>query len=260
MKSVSVLLHSFALTSLVYGVQWKDNSYQWDDLYTSRRLQNLCPCAEHALKDINLQLRKYSYIKKTQPKLAPSVEQLVDEIKDVAYNCTKRPECKCPEGYFKTTDGLECLRIGREPVDCMTAKNICSNDFNSRLALVKDPKRLTRLSDVLRQTGHHDDFFWIGLSYNRTKFGVPMWQWEDGTFVNQNMKKSFDLTNDVKKAGLRMMEIGGLNEGPLERVAINARYQGKHWQQESCQAGDVKRAMHKYICEFLMFKVNIKAN
>ena len=82
------------------------------------------------------------------PKSGPNVEALIEEIKDVAYNCTKRVECKCPEGYFKTIDGLECLRISREPVDCMDAERVCENDFNSRLAIAKDPKRLRKFLGV----------------------------------------------------------------------------------------------------------------
>ena len=37
------------------------------------------------------------------PKSGPNVEALIEEIKDVAYNCTKRVECKCPEGYRLNT-------------------------------------------------------------------------------------------------------------------------------------------------------------
>jgi hypothetical protein len=228
----------------------------------SRRLRNLCPCSENALKDIQGALDRYTY--SVLPKSGPNVEALIEEIKDVAYNCTKRVECKCPEGYFKTIDGLECLRISREPVDCMDAEKVCGNDFNSRLAIAKDPKRLQRLSDIIRQTGHHQDLFWIGLSYNRTNIGGATWKWADGTKISAEMKKKLslkdpDVSPDELKKSLRMLEIGGI-DGPVERVAINGRYEGHTWAQESCKSESYgPRPKHRYICEFLMFKVNIKS-
>ena len=166
--------------------------------------------------------------------------------------CTKRPECRCPDGYFKTIDGMECLRIGRELVDCAEAEQICANDFNARLAVAKDSTRLVRLSDVLRQTGNNDDYFWLGLAYNRTEYGMPMWKWSDHTYLTQDMKRHMELTEPFKKsAQLRMIELGGVT-GPIERVAINSGYKGKTWQQESCLSDGrygSQRALHKYICE-----------
>jgi len=228
----------------------------------SRRLRNLCPCSEQALKDIQTALDRYTYT--VLPKTGPNVEALIEDIKDVAYNCTKRVECKCPEGYFKTIDGLECLRISRDHVDCMEAERVCNNDFNSRLAIAKDPKRLQRLSDIIRQTGHHQDLFWIGLSYNRTNIGGATWKWADGTKISAEMKKKLDLKDpslsaEELKKSLRMLEIGGL-DGPIERVAINGRYEGHTWAQETCKSEQYgPRPRYKYICEFLMFKVNIKS-
>jgi len=232
-----------------------------DETVVSKRLRDLCPCSQTALSDIQYTLEKSSYMKAIRANNDEDVALLVSEIKNIAYNCTKRPECRCPDGYFKTIDGMECLRIGRELVDCAEAEQICANDFNARLAVAKDSTRLVRLSDVLRQTGNNDDYFWLGLAYNRTEYGMPMWKWSDHTYLTQDMKRHMELTEPFKKsAQLRMIELGGVT-GPIERVAINSGYKGKTWQQESCLSEGPygsQRALHKYICEFMMFKVNLK--
>ena len=70
--------------------------------------------------------------------------------------CTRRPECRCPEGYFKTKDGTECLKFSTQPADCTEAERACSADFNSRLAIARDHARLTKIADIMQ--GKRDCF------------------------------------------------------------------------------------------------------
>jgi hypothetical protein len=225
-----------------------------------RRLRSLCPCADQALESMALEMYSYQDKQRTNPGQV-SVDQLVKTIKDIAYECTRRPECRCPEGYFKTRDGTECLKFSEVPADCTEAERACSDDFNSRLAIARDHARLTKIADIMQEHGGPDDYYWIGLSYNRTMQGVPVWTWVDGTTATNAIQS--DLNMDLKKAGLgdtRMLDIEQGVPYPVERVAISSKHHGKVWKHESCRAsGPSGPPKHKYICEFMMFKVKINA-
>ena len=71
---------------------------------------------------------------------------------DLHSECTARPECRCPEGYFKTRDGTECLKFSEEPANCIEAERACSADFNSRLAIAKDQERLDKIATIMDGT------------------------------------------------------------------------------------------------------------
>lgn len=267
------------LATVILGADERRNKWKWNknsdyaaelmaqaeaaqDKVADRRLRSLCPCAEDALREIQKTLRDHKKKHNSQLK-SPQVASLVDDIKEIAYECTRQAECRCPEGYFKTVDGLECLRISRDKVTCQEAERSCENDYNARLAIAKDPKRLSRLSDILRQTGHMNEPHWIGLSYNRTDHGLPVWQWSDGSRLNSGMsgKMGLDQYIDVKKSAsqLRMVQFSDNKDLKLERVAINGNYQGEYWKQQSCipdNEGD-EVPEYNYICEFFMFKVDI---
>lgn len=225
-----------------------------------RRLRSLCPCADQALETMALEMYSYQDKQRTNPGEV-SVDSLVTSIKDIAYECTRRPECRCPEGYFKTTDGTECLKFSDEAADCTEAERACSDDFNSRLAIARDHARLTKIADIMQEHGSQDDFYWIGLSYNRTVQGLPVWTWVDGTTAANSIQS--DLNLDIKKAGMadtRMLDIEQGVPYPVERVAISRKHHGKVWKHESCKAsGSAGPPKHKYICEFMMFKVKINA-
>jgi len=226
-----------------------------------RMLRDLCPCADQALESMALEMHTYQDQQRKDPSKT-SVDQLVANIKEIAYECTRRPECRCPEGYFKTKDGTECLKFSTQPADCTEAERACSADFNSRLAIARDHARLTKIADIMQDHGDEDDFYWIGLSYNRTSAGVPVWTWIDGTIAGTAIQS--DLNMDVKKSGLtadtRMLDIERGVPFPVERVAISTKHHGKVWKHESCRASGVSGPpKHKYICEFMMFKVKINA-
>ena len=64
--------------------------------------------------------------------------------------CTSRRECRCPDGYFKTKDGAECLKFSENTADCTEAEKACENDFNSRLAIARDHERLTKIAAIMK--------------------------------------------------------------------------------------------------------------
>lgn len=225
-----------------------------------RQLRSLCPCADQALEQMAVEMYTYQDRQRTNPG-ETSVDSLVKSIKDIAYECTRRPECRCPDGYFKTKDGTECLKFADVPADCTEAERACSDDFNSRLAIARDHARLTKIADIMKEHGDPEDYYWIGLSYNRTMSGVPIWTWVDGATASSAIQS--DLNLDLKKAALsdtRMLDIEQGVPYPVERVAISAKHHGKVWKHESCRAsGADGPPKHKYICEFMMFKVKINA-
>lgn len=75
---------------------------------------------------------------------------IVEIYLKIILECTRRPECRCPEGYFKTKDGTECLKFSTQPADCTEAERACSADFNSRLAIARDHARLTKIADIMQ--------------------------------------------------------------------------------------------------------------
>ena len=78
--------------------------------------------------------------------------QHTDSILRSLSECTARPECRCPEGYFKTRDGTECLKFSEEEANCIDAERACSADFNSRLAIAKDQERLDKIATIMDGT------------------------------------------------------------------------------------------------------------
>nr|XP_039249872.1 uncharacterized protein LOC120327607 [Styela clava] len=222
----------------------------------------LCRCAKPALRKMQAAITEYTKqvsmgnVKRSSNYRPPALNDVIEKVTKIAYDCTKQPQCRCPEGYFKTNDGYHCLKISNNRVSCQEAVNECSKDVNARLAVAKDHERLTDLADYIREIDPTDEsFYWIGLSYNRTDGGIPIWTWDDGT------KASYAITRDLKnmvKKSLHLSMSTGETTRALERVAISKNYRGTHWKQETCvdESFGVK---HKYICEFLMFKVHIKA-
>lgn len=255
------------LLSLVCGIILNQshakliNGYE-DEESNLKRIRSLCPCADQALESMAMAMYRYRDFQSKNPEQQPNVSKLVGQIKEIAYECTRRPECRCPDGYFKTKDGTECLKFAEVDADCTDAEKACADDFNSRLAIAKDHTRLTKIADVMKDINPSgNDYYWIGLSYNRTAAGMPVWTWVDGTRASTEI--SSDLNVDLKKSGItRIIDIvdGGKEEAPIERVAISSKYHGKVWRHESCRAHGLEGPpKHKYICEFMMFKVKINA-
>uniref|UniRef100_H2ZJR9 C-type lectin domain-containing protein n=1 Tax=Ciona savignyi TaxID=51511 RepID=H2ZJR9_CIOSA len=225
---------------------------------SSKEWMSLCPCARAALHDMQQTLANYT--NEVQSANPPNLNDVIANIKNIAYNCTKQPGCQCPEGYFKTRDGYNCLKISDQELDCDAATTACSSDMNARLAVAKDHRGLTKLADYIRDydpTG--DEFYWIGLSYNRTNGGIPVWKWEDGSSASYDITRN--LRSNVRKNLLRIVDVTDNARQPLERVVISKDYTGNFWKQEMCGVarGRTRVARHKYICEFMMFKVEIKA-
>jgi hypothetical protein len=228
-----------------------------------KQIRELCPCADSSLKTMGIALEQYQTDQRYNPGKT-SVDELVSQIKQIAFECTSRPECRCPEGYFKTRDGRECLKLSSEPADCITAEKACSNDFNSRLAIAKDADRLDKLAGIMEELGEENAYYWIGLSYNKTvDTGDADWRWSDGNKATGEMVENLNMS--LKKSGsqrpdTRMLDID-LNDGyPIERVAISSQNHGKFWKHESCRAkGLTGPPKHNYICEFMLFKVRINA-
>merc|ERR1719454_962247 len=186
-------------------------------------------------------MTEYQIDQKTNPGKT-TVDDLVKSIKQIAFECTSRPECRCPEGYFKTRDGTECLKFSEAPANCIEAERACDADFNSRLAIAKDQTRLNKIAGIMEEIAGEDEYYWIGLSYNKTSNnGNADWRWSDGNKASGELVD--DLNMQLKKSGkgdTRMLDID-FNDGmPVERVAISS-------------------PKHKYICELMMFKVRINA-
>lgn len=228
----------------------------------AKRIRELCPCSDGAMEKMKMAMTSYQIDQKTHPGKT-TVDDLVKQIKKIAFECTSRPECRCPEGYFKTRDGTECLKFSESAVNCIEAERACDADFNSRLAIAKDQTRLDKIATIMDELASEDEYYWIGLSYNKTiGNGAADWRWSDGNKASGDMVD--DLNMQLKKSGrgadTRMIDID-FNDGlPVERVAISAKQHGKFWKQESCRAsGKSGPPKHKYICEFMMFKVRINA-
>lgn len=252
------LLKFFAGALAVKATTEMERNLPVEEESNLRKLRGLCPCADQALEAMALEMFSYQEKQISSPG-AQTVDALVKNIKDIAYECTRRPECRCPEGYFKTKDGTECLKFSEAPADCTEAERACSDDFNSRLAIARDHERLTKIADIMKDHGSDDEYYWIGLSYNRTMSGMPVWTWVDGQQAASAIQA--DLNLDLKKsADTRMLDIEQGVPYPVERVAISSKHHGKVWKHESCKAsGPVGPPKHKYICEFMMFKVKINA-
>lgn len=258
MKLLAPLLGAFAVTATT---EMNGRNIPLEEESNLKRIRELCPCADQALEAMAFEMHTYQIKQRSNPG-ETTVDQLVKNIKEIAYECTRRPECRCPEGYLKTKDGTECLKFSDEPADCGEADRACSADFNSRLAIARDHARLTKIADIMQEHSGPDDYYWIGLSYNRTMAGMPVWTWVDGSRATSAIQS--DLNMDLKKAGInsdtRMLDIEQGVPYPVERVAISSKHHGKVWKHESCRAqGQNGPPKHKYICEFMMFKVKINA-
>merc|ERR1712131_387602 len=132
-------------------------------------------------------MTEYQIDQKTHPGKT-TVDDLVKNIKKIAFECTSRPECRCPEGYFKTRDGTECLKFSESTANCMEAEKACNADFNSRLAIAKDQERLDKIAGIMEEIAGEDEFYWIGLSYNKTSNnGDADWRWSDGNKASGNL-------------------------------------------------------------------------
>lgn len=236
-------------------------NYETEEEAGLKKIRALCPCADSALEGMALAMYQYQDDQRNNPGKT-SVDDLVKQIKSIAHECTSRPECRCPEGYFKTADGSECLKFSDEPATCIEAEKACSADFNSRLAIAKDQERLDKIAGIMDEIGDQNDYYWIGLSYNKTNADGAEWRWSDGNKASGDIVK--DLNNQLKKSGFQAntytLDID-LGDGyPLERVAVSGNYHGKVWKHESCRArGQNGPPKHRYICEFMMFKVRINA-
>merc|ERR1711936_946209 len=99
------------------------------------------------------------------------------------------------------------------------------------------------------ELGAKDEYYWIGLSYNKTvDTGDADWRWSDGNKATGEMVENLNMS--LKKSGqeqtTKMLDID-LNDG-------------KFWKHESCRArGLTGPPKHNYICEFMLFKVRINA-
>jgi hypothetical protein len=229
----------------------------------AKRIRELCPCSDEAMGKMKMAMTEYQIDQKTHPGKT-TVDNLVKNIKKIAFECTSRPECRCPEGYFKTRDGTECLKFSESTANCMEAEKACDADFNSRLAIAKDQARLDKIAGIMEEIAGEDEFYWIGLSYNKTSNnGDADWRWSDGNKASGELVD--DLNMQLKKSGrlnadTRMLDIEFNDQTPVERVAISSKQHGKFWKHESCRAsGKTGPPKHKYICEFMMFKVRINA-
>jgi len=224
-----------------------------------KRIRELCPCADTALEGMALAMYQYQDDQRNNPGKT-SVDDLVRQIKTIAHECTARPECRCPEGYFKTRDGTECLKFSEEPANCIEAERACSADFNSRLAIAKDQERLDKIATIMDEIGETDEYYWIGLSYNKTNDEGAEWRWSDGNKASGAIVNDLNMQLKKSRADTRMLDIDVGDGYPIERVAVSSQYHGKVWKHESCRArGANGPPTHKYICEFMMFKVRINA-
>jgi len=236
-------------------------NYESEEEAGLKRIRELCPCADNALEGMALAMYQYQDDQRNNPGKT-SVDDLIRQIKSIAHECTSRPECRCPEGYFKTRDGTECLKFSDEAVTCIDAERACQADFNSRLAIAKDQERLDKIAGIMDEISSANDYYWIGLSYNKTNADGAEWRWSDGNKATGDIVN--DLNNQLKKSGMvantRMLDIDVGDGYPIERVAVSSEYHGKVWKHESCRArGLTGPPKHRYICEFMMFKVRINA-
>merc|ERR1719443_2354424 len=176
-------------------------------------------------------MTEYQIDQKTHPGKT-TVDDLVKNIKKIAFECTSRPECRCPEGYFKTRDGTECLKFSESTANCMEAEKACDADFNSRLAIAKDQARLDKIAGIMEEIAGEDEFYWFGLSYNKTSNnGDADWRWSDGNKASGELVD--DLNMQLKKSGrlnadTRMLDIEFNDQTPVERVAISSKQHGKY--------------------------------
>ena len=91
----------------------------------------------------------------------------------------------------------------------MEAERACDADFNSRLAIAKDQARLDKIAGIMEgqncplqatksplsplliqfsEIAGEDEFYWIGLSYNKTSNnGDADWRWSDGNKASGNL-------------------------------------------------------------------------
>lgn len=213
----------------------------------------LCPCALGALAKMDRILRKHHAQSITQP-----ISDVMQEIREVAQACTVRDECRCPEGFHKSADGFSCYMISDEDVTCADANSVCEDEWGGRLAVAKSQESLMTLAKFIHQMKPQGDrFYWIGLSYNATAGGSPLWTWADGS------KAAYDVTKTLRKtpvgAKKSLINFVGDDQMPIERVAISKQLKGARWKQEVCGSNmyNSKQASHPFICEYTMFKVQI---
>lgn len=233
-----------------------------------RALNQRCACADQTVADIKSYLNEYSSNKLNNTNLyhKPNVDAIVSEIKQLAYECTSKPECRCPEGYSKSKDN-RCLSISRSAKTCMQAVKSCRSKYHSRLAVAKDPESLANLQNHLFLTNQTQNYYWIGLTYEKSEQSghQPNWRWDDYSYATQHTKAAMGLDDNlnVKKAAaqLRMLDIKSTFDKDLVRVAIKANDEvGISFETGFCTDElnqDVEVQKFRYICEFLMFQVDI---
>lgn len=213
----------------------------------------LCPCALGALAKMDRIIRKHHVQSVTQP-----ITDVMRDIEAVAHACTQQDECRCPDGYKKSADGFSCFLVSDEEVTCADANTICEEEFGGKLAVAKSEKALMSLANFLQTyRPNSNDFYWIGLSYNTTVGGSPIWKWADGSKADYDVTKGFTNTPpNVKKS---LINFSGEDNVPIERVAISKEMEGARWKQEMCgmNYANNKQAQHPYICEYTMFKVQV---
>nr|AAO19649.1 CD94-1/NKR-P1-related receptor [Botryllus schlosseri] len=222
----------------------------------------LCDCAKPAMRKMHDVIAEYTgstkgSLKRRREQKPPALDEVIAKIKEIAHDCTKQQRCRCPKGFIKRKSDHQCLKISNKAVSCQEAVEACSADGNARLAVAKDDDKLTALADYIKEIDPTDNsFYWIGLSYNRTEEGRAKWTWEDGSAA------SYEITKDLKTSVKKTLDLTILHPGDvptaIERVAISKNYKGSHWKPETCSEQG-RKVKHKYICEFLMFKVQIKA-
>jgi len=153
-------------------------------------------------------------------------------------------------------------------VSCKTAVKECKANFNSRLAVAKDPESLLNLQKYLQQAGH-TDYYWIGLAYSKevqyTQDDTSgNWFWDDRSRATSYTKTSMGLyeNKNVKKAAaqLRMIDVQSSLDSELVRVAIKADdSHGLSYETGFCGEGnDNEEEKYRFICEFLMFQVDVR--
>lgn len=213
----------------------------------------LCPCALAALSQMDRILRKHHAQSVTQP-----ISSVMKEIQNVAHACTTRDDCRCPEGYTKSDDGFSCYSISEEDVTCNDAKTICEEEFGGKLAVAKSREALLDLAKFIKKNKpDSEEFYWIGLSYNTTIGGTPIWKWSDGSKADYAVTKG--LKNSPPSVKKSLINFSGGENLPIERVAISSKLEGARWRQETCGSNYLNedQAHHPYICEYTMFKVQI---
>lgn len=251
-------------------------------------LHQRCPCANHTISEIRKHLKEYRKLTQKSSIINEEdshVQTLISEINSIANECVSQKSCRCPENYFKSRDN-RCLKFSRQKLSCQQAVKSCQSSYFSRLAVAKNPESLKNLQTYLFQAGetHHNEYYWIGLSYNKeiSSDSQGNWIWEDQTYVRSHTKSAMGLyeqpiqeninyavKKSSKKSSLKKMfdiessTTSNFESNDLLRVAIKAdqdrglAFETGFCESESISNRDIEK--HRFICEFLMFQVDVVA-